>query len=287
MAAVMQSVRTAGQRGLTDRISPLAATLVRYLFGVPFAIAYLVLLISIGNRPLPDLNNTFVICALLAGVLQIVATVFLIHLLTMRNFAVGTTYSKTEVILTAMIGALFFGEMISMSGWAAILVCVLGVVVINLARSPAISNLWGPAAMLGLGAGLGFALTALLIRKASLSFGIDDYLLTASITLCFMVITQTVMAGAYVILVSREQIPLIFTNWRPSLFVGVTSVLGSMGWFTAMTIERASYVRTVGQLEFIVALSISVLYFKEKPSRLELIGMILIVASIIVLLLTS
>ncbi|MBD3647761.1 MAG: EamA/RhaT family transporter, partial [Pseudomonadales bacterium] len=86
VAATMQSVRTAGQKYLTADISPLAATMVRYLFGLPFALLYLGL---VSGGQLPALNTTFVICALLAGALQIIATILLISLFTFRNFAVG------------------------------------------------------------------------------------------------------------------------------------------------------------------------------------------------------
>ena len=40
LAVVMQSVRTAAQKQIARKISPQAATLVRYLFGLPFALLY-------------------------------------------------------------------------------------------------------------------------------------------------------------------------------------------------------------------------------------------------------
>lgn len=89
LAASMQSVRTAGQKYLTTEISPLAATMVRYLFGLPFALAYLTMVSGGDAALLPALNLTFLLSGVIAGVLQIVATVLLIHLFTFRNFAVG------------------------------------------------------------------------------------------------------------------------------------------------------------------------------------------------------
>jgi drug/metabolite transporter (DMT)-like permease len=52
-----------------------------------------------------------------------------------------------------------------------------------------------------------------------------------------------------------------------------------------MTLEIASYVKTLGQLEFVFTLALTVFYFKESPSRRELFGMILVVLGGIVLLL--
>lgn len=89
---------------------------------------------------------------------------------------------------------------------------------------------------------------------------------------------------AWVWIREHEQFVLVLGKWRPGLFVGITSVIGSAGWFTAMTLERASYVKTLGQVEFLITLGIAIFYFKEVPTRKEITGMLLIMAGIIVLL---
>lgn len=291
-AVVMQTVRTAGQKHLTAHLDPLAVTLVRFLFGLPFAAAYLGVVAHWSDTRLPPLNGTFIGYTALGGVAQIIATVLLIYLFSLRNFAVGTTYARTEAFLTAFIGALFFGEWISFQGWTAIVISVAGVVVLTVARShidgaSILRRLWNPAAAIGLGSGLGFALASLSIRKASLSFGIDDFLLSAGVTLVVMVILQTLIMIVYVAIKSPGQFAIIARQWRVSLFVGVTSALGSIGWFTAMTVERAAYVKSLGQVEFLFALLISTLFFRERTTRLELVGMTLIAVGVVVLLLAS
>ena len=52
-----------------------------------------------------------------------------------------------------------------------------------------------------------------------------------------------------------------------------------------MTLELAAYVKTLGQIEFLVSLLIAVYFFKERPSRLELAGMLLIVLGAVGILL--
>ena len=291
-AVVMQSVRTAGQKHLTMHLDPMSVTLVRFLFGLPFAALYLASVALGSDRVLPALNATFVVYTLLGGVAQIVATALLIYLFSLRNFAVGTTYARTEAFLTAFIGALFFGEWISAQGWVAIVISVAGVVVLTIARSQVESSsllgrLWNKAAAIGLGSGLGFALASLSIRKASLSFGIDDFLLTAAVTLVVMVSLQTLIMIVYVAVRSPSQLAVIARHWRVSLFVGVTSALGSMGWFTAMTVERAAYVKALGQIEFVFALMISTLFFRERTTGLELLGMMLVAGGVVILLLAA
>ena len=306
LAALMQSVRTAGQKYLTDHISALGATLVRYLFGLPFAVAYLLLLMHRSDGSLPDLNDTFILSVLLAGILQIIATILLIRLFTFRNFAVGGTYVRSEIMLTAIIGAVFFAEAVSLLGWLAIAVIFAGLIVISSGRVRSgrvssgrvssgrtslggkgkLEGLWNRSAAYGLGAGAMFALTSLLIRQASLSLGIQDAMLSAAITLAFMISMQTVITFFWVLKQNAAEIVTIMHQWRPSLFVGITSVVGSAGWFTAFTLERAAYVKTLGQVEFLITLTIAVLYFKEIPSKPELTGMLLIVVGVIVLLLS-
>lgn len=285
----MQSVRTAGQKYLTNDVTPLAATLVRYLFGLPFAVLYITWLLFQPDLSTPELREvnlglTFYVSATLAGILQIIATVLLVHLFGMRNFAIGSTYIRTEIVITAILGMLFFSEHMSLTGWIAVLVCASGLVMISTVKSGHVSGFWNRSAIFGLASGLCFSLTSLFLRQASLSLANPNFQYTAAITLTYMIVLQTLVTFAYVVVKDKRQIRLILLKWRPSLFVGITSVLGSIGWFTAMTIEPAVYVKTVGQIEFIFTFLVSVFFFKEIPSQKEILGMLLIMAAVIVLL---
>ena len=285
LAAVMQSVRTAGQKYLVADISPMAATLVRYLYGLPFVAMYLGWLMWDRQVSWPPLTMAFVVYCLMAGFLQIVATVLLIRLFTLRNFAVGSCYVRTEVLMTALIGLVFFNEVVSLLGWLAMLACVSGLLLITIAKTGSLKDIWNRSAVYGLTAGLAFSLTSLFIRQASLSFGLDDHMLTAAFTLAFMVCVQTLMSLVMVLYTNRQELGRIAARWRPCLFVGATSIAGSAGWFTAFTLERAAYVKTLGQIEFLFTLAISILYFKEVPNRTELTGMLILLAGVITLLL--
>ena len=286
LAAIMQSIRTAGQKYLSETVSPLGATLVRYLFAAPFALLYVLWLLINRASTLPEPNCTFLLAGIAASILQIFATVLLVRLLTLRNFAVGSCYIRTEVLATALLGLLLFGELVSSLGWFAMLGCVSGLLIITIAKTGRVKELWNTAALYGLAAGLALALTALLIRQASLSFGIEDAIFTAALTLVYMVLIQTIICLSFLLVRNASEMKVIFRQWRAGLFVGTTSLIGSIGWFTAFTLERAAYVRTVGQLEFLVTLGISILFFKEVPSRLELIGMLILVIGVVVLLIS-
>lgn len=285
LAASMQAVRTAGQKQLSEVVSPLTATLVRYLFGLPFALLYLSFLAAQRDWVFPELNFVFLFSGFTAGVLQIVATILLIRLFGMRNFAVGTTFVRSEILLTALIGLAFFTEQIDLQGWIAMFASVAGLVLISIARQDGVSSIWNLSAAFGLAAGLAFALTSLFLRQASLSLGEGDATFTAAITLVYMVSLQTIICLILVAYRQPQEFVLVGARLNAALFVGVTSVLGSAGWFTAMTLQSASYVKVVGQVEFLITLLLSIFYFKEKPTPTELLGMGLVILGAVVLLL--
>ena len=289
-AAFAQTARNAGQKHLAGTMSAWSATWVRFLFGLPFAAGYLAYALDLRGAPAPEVHATFLAWCAGTAVAQILATVLLVHLFSLRNFAVGSSYARTETIPTAVLGASFFGEAIDLAGWIAILVSGVGVMLISLARqgvglAALLGSAFNRAAGIGLLSGLGFALASLFLRQASLSLDDPDFLTTASMTLVTVIAIQTVALGIYVTATRSGDIPAIARAWKAAIFVGLFSALGSAGWFTAMTIERASYVKAVGQIEFVLAIAVSTLVFKERSTPRELVGMSLVAIGIVVLLL--
>lgn len=283
-AAFMQSVRTAGQKQLTSSLTPMSVTLVRYLFGLPFVIAYLLILYGkqSGVEIVEAMSNfRFVSFAALAGVAQIVATVLLVKVFSFRNFAVGTSFAKTEALQTAILGLVLFGTALSGWGWLAVLIGFIGILIVSVPNSREPWELQN--VVLGTLSGTAFSFTAIWLREASLSLDTDS-LRSASMTLFVMVSIQTVICFVYSALKEPGQILLIRARTGLAVFVGLTSALGSVGWFTAMTLENPALVKSVGQVEFIFTLVITTLFFKEKISLREYVGMTFIVLSVIILL---
>jgi len=122
LAVVMQSLRTASQKQVSKRISIQAATLVRFLFGIKFAALYFFLVMRLYQPIHIELTSKFIISGALASVSQILATVFLIKALTLRNFSVGTALAKTEALLTAILGAMFFSAHLPLDSFFEFLV---------------------------------------------------------------------------------------------------------------------------------------------------------------------
>lgn len=290
LAAGSQALRTGGQKHLTRYLTTYGVTLVRFVYGLPFAAVYLAIVMLVQEAPLPEFPAIFFVFCLAGSVSQIVATMLLVYLFSLRNFAVGTTYARTEAFLTAVVGALAFGAAISLQGWLAIAVSVAGVVMITVVRTGLdqsgglVSRLMNRSAAVGLGSGLGFSLAVLFIREASLSLQMDSYAYPAALTLITLIVMQCVMLGSYLFATQRGQFAIMAQQWKVGVFVGGMSTAGSIGWFTAVTIQNAAYVKALGQIEFIFTLAISILFFKEKSSRGEIMGMLLVVLGIVYLL---
>jgi drug/metabolite transporter (DMT)-like permease len=280
----MQAVRTAGQKQLSGHLNAMATTGVRYFFALPFAWFYLWAIIEFKAQPVPELTAQFLQYALTACVMQIVGTVCLVAAFKYRNFAVATSLAKTEAIQVAIIGALLFSTSLSAWGWFSVFIGVIGVIILSKVKFTYADVFQNPGAGFGLAAGLGLAITTLLIRESSLALH-TDLLLSAAVTLVFMITVQSVISFVYLWLQDKKQLRVMFTHWRLCLFVGITSVLGSIGWFTGASFQNAAYVKALGQVEFFITLFLTYRFFKEKISLIEYVGMALIILSVVILLL--
>lgn len=280
----MQAIRTAGQKQLTAHLNSMATTGVRYIFALPFAWLYLWWIVDYRQVVIPTLNDQFLHYALIACVMQIIGTVCLVAAFKYRNFAVATSLAKTEAIQVAIVGAILFSQSLSFWGWISVFIGVLGIIVVSKVKFTYQDVFQNPGAGFGLAAGLGLAITTLLIRESSLALH-SDLMVSAAVTLVFMITVQSLLSIIYTSLQDKSQLKTMLVNWRLCLFVGVTSVLGSIGWFTGASYQNAAYVKALGQVEFFITLILTYRFFNEKITVKEYLGMFLIVASVLILLL--
>ena len=289
-AAFMQNLRSALQKHLTGRLSTSGATFCRFVYAIPLALAYVLLLGEGYGLDWPDPNPRFALFAMLGGVAQITATALLVYLFSLRNFAVGTTYSKTETVQAAVFGLLILAEPVSVAAALAIGISLAGVMAISVAKSALTArNLllgWtGRAALIGVLSGTFFGVSAVSYRAASLSLGGDGFLMQAAFTLACVLVFQTVLMAVWIRVRKPGELTRVARAWRVAAFVGVSGMLGSAGWFTAMTLENAAYVRALGQVELVFTFIASWFFFRERSTGLEIAGVLLVVAGILILLL--
>lgn len=269
-AATFQVLRTSRQHELRAVLSSGAAGFVRYLYGAPFAWALAAVWFGVLGHDVPDVPARFWPLVTAAGIAQIIATVALLRSFRERDFAVGTVYSKTEVLAVAIAGAVGLGEPLALPGWLGALLVTVGVAWLASGGSPAtlLRRAGDRAALLGLAAGTFFAIASVLIRAASQSMGETAPAFDrALVTLAVMLTIQTVLNTAGFALTDPASLPRALRAWRPAVMVGLFSLLGSMGWAWAMTLENAAKVRTLGQIELLIAFGIAYVRLGERHTR--------------------
>ncbi len=291
-AAFLQNFRTAMQKRLKGRLSTTGATFVRFGFGFPFAVVYVFVLHHGFDMAWPKPHLLFALYGVTCGLAQIFGTFLLLHLLSYRNFVVGTAYSKTEPMQAALFGVVILGDHVSGGAVIAILIGIGGVIVISVAHTEVtvrslISSLAERRALIGLASGAMFGISAVCYRAASLSLGAPGFLMQAGFTLVCVSIFQTLIMIGYMRLREPGQITTVLKYWRPSLVVGAAGIVGSAAWFTAMTIQNVAYVRALGQIELIFTFAASYFLFHERSNRREVLGVVLIASGIVILLLAT
>ena len=288
-AATFQTIRFMLQKYLSmGQLSAAGATFSRFAYSAPLILIGIWAYLNLTGQELPSLSRTFFLHATIGGLAQILATVCVVLLFQARNFAVGITFKKTEVILSVLVGLVVLGEGVSWAGLGAILLGVTGVLLLS--KTPGIEGRWwqhlaSRAVALGLASGLLFAISAVSYRAATLELAADDPLVRAGITLAVVVCWQVLVMVVWLGVKDPGQIVSVWRARRVALWVGLTSLGGSFCWFVAFALQTAAYVKALGQAELILSLMASVLFFKETITGREIAGMALLVASILALVL--
>ena len=279
-AASFQTIRFTLQKILSDgNLSPLGATYSRFIFAAPWIVLFSLIFLLLTNVSIPDLESQFLLFAVGGGLAQILATVCVILVFQSRNFAVGITLKKTEVILTALVGLILIGE--GVSTISMFLICLGGAGVFFLSKKVSSvdrSNfsILNKSSVYGLLSGLLFAISAVCYRSATLSVVSDLVYLRAGFTLLIVILSQSFVMTIWLALFEPGQIELVWLERKKGFWVGVTSLCGSFFWFTAFTLQNAAYVKAIGQIELIFSLLITTLFFKERILNREILGMLLI-----------
>jgi drug/metabolite transporter (DMT)-like permease len=280
IAAASQTVRNATQRELTTTLGTAGATHVRFLFGLPFAALFLVVVVIASGQALPRPPMSFWPWVLAGALAQIAATALMLAAMNDRSFVVVYAYIKTEPVQAALFGLVFLGDTVTLPMAAAILIATVGVVVMALKPG---ATLGLRATLLGLAAGSMFALSAVGYRGAILSLGLPNYLMAATYTMVVGLIVQVALLSLYLWLRDPGVVRAILQHWRPSMLAGFLGALASQFWFLAFALATAASVRTLALVEVLFAQAISTFVFKQKTTQREALGIVLIVVGVLML----
>jgi uncharacterized membrane protein len=175
----------------------MGATWARFAFAAPMVALALGLWLALTGQSMPSPTPAFWAYAVSGAMAQMLATACVVALFGRRNFAVGVTLSKTEVILTALIGLIVLGEAVSAPVLMAIGVGFVGVILLSdppkgAEALPWRARIFNAASGYGLMSGLLFGVSAVTYRGATLSLTGGDEVLRAATAL----LTATFAAGA-------------------------------------------------------------------------------------------
>jgi drug/metabolite transporter (DMT)-like permease len=277
LAALFQAWRTAVQQRVRAELSVNAAGLVRYLYGLPVGCALLVGYLRWSGDSWPQIGSAFLAYAAAAGFAQIIGTNLLLMAFGYRNYVAGTAFAKTEAMQGAVLAFLLLGETLNGLTVAGIAVGVAGVMIVAAGGQRfRAADVIQPAALCGLGAGLGFTMTSIFVKSATFEIATANKILAALIALVVVQACQTVMQGSYVWWRERAQLARVFATWRTSGQVGLLAALGSACWFTGFATAPVALVRAVGQVEVIMTLLFSRFYLKETRKPGEALGLLLV-----------
>ena len=284
-AAFFQTVRFMLQKLLSaSALSSAGATFARFLYSAPLVVVFLALYCVATDSLLPATTLRYWLFALSGGLSQILATLCVVMLFQSRNFAVGITFKKTEVIQTALVGWVLLGESISSLGVGVIVIGLIGVLMLS--ETPGLGGDWwrricNRASGLGVLLGFLFAISGVCYRGATLELASEDPLLRAGMTLACVTSAQLIAMALWLRLFEPGQISAVWGARSTAAWIGLTSMAGSFCWFTAFTLQTVAYVNALGQIELVFSLLATVFFFKEPITRRELYGLGVLSVSIL------
>ena len=288
--AFFQNLRSSLQKKLNKDLSTVASTYVRFAFALPFAM--LIFFLNFGNFEIISkiLKQTdFIYLTFIGSIFQIIFTFTLLYLFNFSNFVVGTSLSKTEVVQVAIFEYFLLKDKLNVFGIFGIIIATVGVIIISIKDLKLFfSNFFSKTTFIGLLTGLFLGLSVVFFRAAALS--LEDFSSNfdkAIITLFFGLIIQTFLISLYLLVYERSEFKKFRNNKLESCLAGLTGFLATLSWFFAFTFIQASFVRALGQVEIFFSFVSSKYFFKEKITKMEIIGIIIFVFGVTMMLLTK
>ena len=281
-AAFFQTLRNAMQRELTTKLGTVGATHVRFLFGLPFVLVFLVGVMLATGTPLPRPGWSFWPWVVLGAGAQVAATALMLVAMGERSFVVTIAYIKTEPIQVALFGLLFLGDVLTWPMMTAIIVATAGVVIMSTKRGGMVGGM--RPTLIGLASGGMFALSAVGFRGGILDLKLSNFMMAATFTLAVGIAMQAVLLSLYLMLRSPAVLFAIARSWKPSLSAGFAGAVASQFWFLAFALATAASVRTLALIEVLFAQLIARFAFGQRTSAREAFGMVLVVLGVGLLL---
>ena len=270
-AAPLQVARNAMQRGLVGDAGPWGATLVRFLFGLPFSVAIFATMIALTPDAAPTPTLLFWVSAILGAVSQVVATGALLMAMRRSGFAVAILLQQSSLPIAAMIGWLVLGDALGAATWVGVGMGTAGLAVLSWPR-PGQARADLPGGLLGLASGAAFGVAFNAYRQAGQAFDAAHPLYSAAAALVAAQVMQSVVLTAILAVVRPQALRSVMGSWRTSLAAGAFGSAASACWFGALALAPAAPVRAVGLIEGPIAAAVGRRLFRERLTARQWVG---------------
>ena len=269
-AAPLQVARNALQRGLVGDAGPWGATLVRFLFGLPFALAIFAVVAFLTPDAAPHLSGRFVLAIASGAAGQVAATAALLVAMRRSGFAVATFMQQSSLPLAALMGVAF-GDRLGLQAWIGVAATTAGLAVLSWPKAGAEKGA-GHGALFGLASGLAFGVTLNAYRQAGLALEPAHPIYAATASVCIAQALQSSVLLAFLGMTRPAALRAVAASWRQSLGAGFCGAAASACWFAALALAPAGAVRAVGVIEAPIAAATGRRLFKEKMSLRQVAG---------------
>lgn len=270
-ASFAQVARNAAQRSIMGGTGPWGATLVRFLFGLPFTAVFVGLAFALTRGEQPHATPAFWAAALLGGASQIAATAALLVAMRRAGFAVATAVQQSSIPLAALLGLVVYGEQLSAVGWTGVAVASAALLVVTWPRAGVSGEKPVSGALFALLSGLAFGFCLNAFRQAGHALEPGHPIFAAVVTLMTVQIVQTLALSLFLAVSDRAALVAVAKAWRPSLGAGFWGAAASAGWFIALALAPAGQVRAVGVIEAPIAALAGRRLFAERLTAVQML----------------
>jgi len=262
-AAPLQVARNALQRGLIGNAGPWGATLVRFLFGLPFSLALFLVVAILTPRAAPDPNLRFLVAVAAGAVAQVCATAALLMAMRSSGFAVATFMQQSSLPLGALLGYFAFGDRMSAVQWLGLAATTVALLSLSWpSRTQETGKLAG--SLYGLASGAAFAVALNGYRQAGLALEPAHPIYSATAALCLAQALQSLVMILILGAIRPGALRAVGASWRASLAAGFFGTAASACWFSALALAPAGQVRAVGVVEGPIAAAAGRRLFRER-----------------------
>lgn len=282
LGAALQTARNALQRSLIDTAGPWGATLVRFLFGLPFALAWWGIAALIWGPSEPGAFRLwpFVIAACAGALAQVIATAALLLSMRKSNFALGSFFAQSTLPLTALAG-IVFGDALCWLASLGVAITTIGLAVTSWPKRAETGERNWSAARWGLLSGAMFAVSANAFRETTHAISPTNMAYAAAASVAAVQFIQSVGLLAWLAWKDRPGLHAALSTWRVSLGAGFCGWAASACAFTALAMTPAAMVRVVGIVDMPFAALAGRGLFLERLTARQIGGAVLIAAGVV------